>query len=157
MNYNKRNASPFGFKAKKTNEKLLTGKSVRLEYDIQKKDHYERILAYVYTTDGIFLNNEMIKKGYAWTLFKKPNTKYSKVFLASQRYAMSNKLGIWNNWQEKVGVKYLGNIKSKRFHRMDCTFGKQTAYANRIIFQKKWDAFYAGFSPCKKCFLKQNG
>lgn len=157
MNYKKGNASPFGLEAKKTNEKLLSGKSVQLEYDIQKKDHYERILAYVYTTDGIFLNNEMIRKGYAWSLFKRPNTKYSKVFLSSQRYAMSNKLGIWINWQEKDGVKYLGNIKSKRFHRMNCTFGKQTVYANRIIFHKKWDAFYAGFSPCRKCILKQNG
>ncbi|MBW2179568.1 MAG: thermonuclease family protein [Deltaproteobacteria bacterium] len=157
MNYKKGNASPFGFEAKKTNEKLLSGKAIRIEYDIQKKDHYGRILAYVYTADGIFLNNEMIKKGYAWNLFKGPNTKYSKVFLTSQHYAMSNKLGIWNNWQEKDGVKYLGNIKSKKFHHMDCTFGKQIAYANRIIFQKKWDAFYAGFSPCRRCILKQNG
>ncbi|MBW2364743.1 MAG: thermonuclease family protein [Deltaproteobacteria bacterium] len=107
-------ASPFGFEAKKTNEKLLSGKAIRIEYDIQKKDHYGRILAYVYTADGIFLNNEMIKKGYAWNLFKGPNTKYSKVFLTSQHYAMSNKLGIWNNWQEKDGVKYLGNIKISR-------------------------------------------
>lgn len=69
MNFKKGNPSPFGFEAKETNKKLLSGKSIRLEYDIQKEDHFGRILAYVYTADGLFLNNEMIRKGCAWTLF----------------------------------------------------------------------------------------
>lgn len=149
-------AEPFGFEAKTTNEKLLSGKSVRLEYDIEKKDHYGRILAYVYTSDGIFINSEIIKNGYAWTLFKRPNTKHSDELLISQRYAMLNKQGIWSNWKEKKSVKYIGNSNSKRFHLSDCPFGKKISSKNRIIFQKKWDAFYAGFSPCKKCILEKN-
>jgi micrococcal nuclease len=154
INHKTGTAAPFGFEAKKANEKLVSEMTVRLEFDKQQKDHFGRMLAYVYNHDGTFINNELIKKGYAWSLFKRPNTKHDIVLLRSQRYAMSNRLGIWKLWHEKEGFKYIGNKKSKRFHLFDCQFGKKIAFANQIIYQKKWDAFYNGYSPCKKCLLK---
>ncbi|MCJ7772581.1 MAG: thermonuclease family protein, partial [Desulfobacterales bacterium] len=105
-------AEPFGFEAKKINEKLISKKTIRLEYDIQEKDHFGRVLAYVYTRDGTFINKEIIQNGYAWILFKPPNTKHGKELLFSQRDAMNNKLGIWGNLKEKKGTKYIGNVSS---------------------------------------------
>jgi endonuclease YncB( thermonuclease family) len=38
----------------------------RLEFDWQRRDKYNRLLAYVYLLDGTFLNAEIIKQGYGF-------------------------------------------------------------------------------------------
>ncbi len=61
-----------------------------LEFDKVKYDNYNRILAYVYTLDGKFINAEIIKNGYAY-LFPYPSEMNKfKVLLEAQRYAISN-------------------------------------------------------------------
>ncbi len=50
--------------AKNFLRKLIEGKTVRLEYDEEKRDAYGRVLAYVWV-GGTFVNMEMIKNGYA--------------------------------------------------------------------------------------------
>lgn len=147
----------FGLEAKDANQALVSLKTIRLEYDIERKDHYGRILAYVYTSNGTFVNNELIKQGYAWVLYKRPNINHHKEFLVSQRSAMSKCRGIWKHWKEKAGVSYIGNPKSRRFHDMNCPYGNRIALSNRLVFQKKWDAFYAGYAPCKKCIINKTG
>ena len=61
----------FGKEASAFTRKMVEGKAVRLEYDQQRKGKYNRTLAYVYLTDGTFLNAEIIKQGYghAYTAF----------------------------------------------------------------------------------------
>ena len=50
---------------------MVEGKAVKIEYNQQKRDKYNRLLAYVYLTDGTFLNAEIIKQryGHAYTAF----------------------------------------------------------------------------------------
>lgn len=43
-------------------KELVSGLSVRLEYDREKKDKYGRTLAYVYLPDGRCLNEEIIRR-----------------------------------------------------------------------------------------------
>jgi len=38
----------FGKEASEANRKLVDGKTVRLEFDVQQVDRYKRLLAYVY-------------------------------------------------------------------------------------------------------------
>ena len=59
----------FGKEASAFTKKMVEGKSVRLEYDWQRRDIYGRTLAYVYLTDGTFLNAEIIKQGYGHVYF----------------------------------------------------------------------------------------
>ena len=47
-----RTSEPFGDEATKFMKALLDGKVVRLEYDGERKDPYDRTLAYVYLEDG---------------------------------------------------------------------------------------------------------
>ena len=152
IDYDNKKAEPFGYKAKSLNKRLVLGKKVRLELDKEKHDQYGRLLAYVFTKEGIFVNKELIGQGYAYFLFLNPNVKYSKLLLNSQRDAMSAKRGIWGNWQEKEDI-YLGNRRSKRFHHKNCPFGKKIGKSNKKIFARKWDAFWAGFAPSKRCLL----
>ena len=43
----------------------MAGKNVRLGFDVQKRDRYGRLLAYVYLLDGTFVNLELVRQGYA--------------------------------------------------------------------------------------------
>jgi len=143
-------AEPYGYAAKKYNIKLVYRKQVRLEYDRNKKDRYGRLLAYVFLKDGRFVNAVMIREGYAYCLFKKENSKYSDLFLKTQREAMKSNRGIWRKWKE-IGGGYLGNRRSKRFHLKKCAFAKKISRKNRVYFKTKWDAFWAGYAPAKQC------
>ena len=143
-------AEPYGYKAKNYNNKMVLSKMIRLEFDKERYDQYGRLLAYIFLKDGKFVNKAMIEQGYAYLLPRRPNVRYNKVLLQSQRNAMSAKQGIWRNWKEKESG-YLGSRRSKRFHYKTCPFGKRIGKTNKIFFPSKWDAFWAGFAPCKRC------
>jgi micrococcal nuclease len=74
---------------------LVEGKRVRLEFDVEKKDRYERLLAYVYLKDGTFLNAEIVKQGYASLMTYPPNVKYADDFVKLYREARENNRGLW--------------------------------------------------------------
>lgn len=145
-----RPAEPFGATARVYNQKMVLGKQVRLETDQQRFDHYGRVLAYVFLNDGTFVNAKLVAEGYAYCLFKRPNTKYQSRLLEIQRHAMEARKGMWRNWHEEHS-RYLGNKKSRRFHRPNCSFGKRSRQSNQQFFKTQWDAFWAGYAPCKKC------
>jgi endonuclease YncB( thermonuclease family) len=150
IDHENKKAEFFGYEAKKYNKTLVLSKMVRLEFDKETHDRYGRTLAYVFLSNGVFVNNVMIEQGYAYCLSRRPNIKYDQVLLGSQREAMSARRGIWRCRQEKKG-KFWGNRRSKRFHYTTCPFGKRIARANKIVFLRTWDAFWAGYAPCKKC------
>jgi len=143
-------AEPYGYVAKNFNKRMVYLKKIRLAFDKERYDQYGRLLAYVFVKDGTFINKDMLEKGYAYYLPRTPNVKYNAVFLKCQQDAMAAKRGIWYQWREEEGG-YVGNRNSKRFHLKTCPFGKHISPKNRIFFLKKWDAFWAGFAPCKKC------
>lgn len=74
---------------------LVEGKRVSLEFDTEKHDRYERLLAYVYLKDGTFVNAEILKQGYASLMTVPPNVKYVDLFLNLSRQARENKRGLW--------------------------------------------------------------
>ena len=84
----------FGKEASLFTKKMVEGKEVRLEYDWQRRDKYNRLLAYVYLSDGTFLNAEIIKQGYGFAYTKYP-FKYLEDFREYEREARENKKGLW--------------------------------------------------------------
>ena len=146
----RRQAEPFGDAAKKYNQLLVGSQKIRLAFDKERHDRYGRWLAYVFLSNGTFVNNAMIEKGYAYVLPRRPNDQYEQVLLQSQRGAMSKKIGLWGHWKEREG-EYFGSKKSKRFHLNTCPYGKKIGKRNRILFKSKWDAFWSGFAPGKRC------
>jgi len=144
------NAEWFGYKARFINKELVFQKKVRLEYDREKKDRYGRTLAYLYLPNGLFVNAEMIVQGAAFHLYLRPNTKYTSLLVENQREAMLAGRGLWQNWRESK-TEYIGNKKSRRFHLPTCPFAKKIKSTNKVRFSKKWDAFWAGYAPAKRC------
>ncbi|MEW6101027.1 MAG: thermonuclease family protein [Candidatus Omnitrophota bacterium] len=84
-----------GNRAYEFTKKLAEGKRVSLEFDVEKHDRYKRLLAYVYLKDGVFLNAEIVKEGYASLMTFPPNVKYADLFLKLYRQARENKRGLW--------------------------------------------------------------
>lgn len=89
----------FGIEAKKLNRSLVSGRSVRLEFDVVSEDKYGRWLAYVFV-DEIMINLELLKSGYASIYTFPPNIKYFELLLNAQEDAQFNKRGIWGDLEE---------------------------------------------------------
>jgi len=89
--------TPWGKRAKTCIESLMAAAASRisLEYDVVKRDKYGRILAYLWTSDGKMINEEMLLKGYAVLFTIPPNVKYVERFRAAQKEAQQHKTGIW--------------------------------------------------------------
>ncbi len=74
---------------------LVEGKRVRLEFDVEKHDKYNRLLAYVYLQDGTFVNAKIVEEGYASLMTIPPNVKHADLFLQLYRQARENRRGLW--------------------------------------------------------------
>jgi len=90
-----KNEQYYGREATAYAKKLVEGKRVRLEYDIQEQDRYGRVLAYVFLMDSTFVNAELVRHGYANVMTIPPNVKYSELFRKLESEARSKKLGLW--------------------------------------------------------------
>jgi micrococcal nuclease len=148
-------AEPYGDHSKKYLKTRLFRKKVLLELDHEHLDHYNRTLSYVFLSDGTFINEKMLEQGLAYCLPKSPNKRHEKRLLKAQQKAMDSKRGLWKLFVNIPCQSYIGNMNSKRFHEPNCPFGRDTHPKNRVAFSRIWDAFYKGFSPCKKCIVMQ--
>ena len=103
---------PYYGEATRENKRLVDGKKVRLEYDVERTDRYGRTLAYVYAGD-IFVNAELVSNGYAMIYTFPPNVKYYKTFLALQKEAREQKRGLWGLSQQDIESIKGGHKHSK--------------------------------------------
>lgn len=87
----------FGARASAFNERLVGGEHVRLVRDVEKRDRYGRLLAYVYRArDGLFVNAELARLGYARPLTIAPDVRYATHFAALTRDARLAGRGLWS-------------------------------------------------------------
>ncbi len=84
-----------GRKSYEFTRRLVEGKRVRLEFDVEKYDKYGRLLCYVYLKDGTFVNAKIVEAGYASLLTIPPNVKYAHLFRALYKEARDNNRGLW--------------------------------------------------------------
>jgi micrococcal nuclease len=86
---------PGGREATEANRKLVEGQLVNLELDVQERDRYGRLLAYVYVAGDVMVNAELVGNGYAQVMTVPPNVKYQDMLLKRQREARLLQLGLW--------------------------------------------------------------
>lgn len=85
---------PFSTEATRENERLVAGRVVNLEFDVQTQDRYGRLLAYIWVGD-ILINKEIVKNGYAVSETIQPNVKYQDLILKAQEEARTACRGLW--------------------------------------------------------------
>jgi micrococcal nuclease len=89
-----RGAEPGGRAALAANRELVEGRRVRLELDVEERDRYGRLLAYVWTGDRM-VNAELVRRGYAQVMTIPPNVRYQDLFLRLERDARAAGRGLW--------------------------------------------------------------
>ena len=99
INFGK-NPECYAIKAKEFNQKLVDKKEVKIEKDISDKDKYGRLLRYVYfnnesTSSAIFINEYLVRQGYAIVSTYPPDVKYIEDLLLAQKDARENNRGLW--------------------------------------------------------------
>jgi micrococcal nuclease len=87
----------FGKRASAENHRLVDGREVRLVADAEARDRYGRLLAYVYRAgDGLFVNEALVRGGYATTLTIAPNVRFAERFAAVAGQARDAGRGLWS-------------------------------------------------------------
>lgn len=138
-------------------EGLIAGEYVRLEKDVSGTDSYGRLLRYVFLpdedpwTDDIFVNDYMLRNGYATTLLGPPNNRYQQQFVVSREQALMQETGIWGSCDMGVEGDILrqenepplnpdcaikGNISEKGYGRIYLIPGCDNYNRVKIDFRK---------------------
>ena len=89
-----RNPEPLAEAAMEANRRMVEGRRVRLEYDVQAHDRYGRVLAYVYIGERM-VNEELLREGFAQPLTIPPDVKYADRFRAVAAEARRAGRGLW--------------------------------------------------------------
>jgi micrococcal nuclease len=84
----------YGLRASAANAELVEGENVRLEFDAERRDRYGRLLAYVYV-DDLFVNAELLRRGFATTLTIPPNDSFADRFARLEQRAGNAGRGLW--------------------------------------------------------------
>ncbi|HEU4738150.1 MAG TPA: thermonuclease family protein [Solirubrobacterales bacterium] len=84
----------FGPQASAFNHRLVEGRRVRLVFGAERRDVYDRLLAYVYLGDR-FVNAELVRRGLARTLTIPPNDRYAGRFKRLEIAASRAGRGLW--------------------------------------------------------------
>lgn len=77
------------------NRRLVEGRAVRLEYDVQTRDTYGRLLAYVWIGDTL-VNEVLVRDGYAAARSFPPNVRYQERLRAAQQAAQDDRRRLWD-------------------------------------------------------------
>jgi len=76
-------------------EDLILNKEIKLVKDISERDKYNRLLRYIYTKDGIFVNELIVRNGYAKAYLYKPDTTLCPEIQIAENIAKDLNRGIW--------------------------------------------------------------
>lgn len=159
-----------GKEASEATKQLALGKLVKIETDIQARDKYGRLLAYIYLPDGSMLNAELVRKGYAQVSTYPPNVKYQDKFLRLQKASQALKIGLWYSSTKKQVKADVGHSRGsavdadvelsggstvdfihitktgKKYHKVGC---KSLQNSDITISQK--EAIQKGYTSCNLC------
>jgi len=74
---------------------LLEGKTIKILFDQQKQDEKGRLLGQVFIGHDLFINADLVLKGYCQRKTVAPNLEYLSLYQRLEEHARKNKLGIW--------------------------------------------------------------
>ena len=96
----------FGKEASNKNKELVEGKMIRMEKDVSETDKYGRLLRYIWLVEPhatksseLFVNDFLVRQGYAYASTFPPDVAYSKQFVVAQQEARENNRGLWSMCQ----------------------------------------------------------
>ncbi|WP_139998141.1 thermonuclease family protein [Paenibacillus paridis] len=98
---------PFGPEASAYTKQVLTeSQEVRLTFDKELNDQYDRTLAIVELKDGRILNELLLEEGLAKVLIVEPNVKMENAYKQLEQQAKVAKKGLWSNSDESTHTEF---------------------------------------------------
>lgn len=146
----------FGSQASAKNRELVEGKNIYLEKDVSEVDKYGRLLRYVFV-DGLFVNDFLIREGYAYASSYPPDIKYQNQLRQAQLEAQQQNRGLWSQCQNQnssatiynmEGCQIKGNISSsseKIYH-----LPGQRYYDRTVIDEGKGERWFCSEDEAQK-------
>lgn len=152
----------------------LLNKDIYLEFDVQQRDKYGRLLAYVYYKDGIMFNKTLLENGYAKIATYPPNVKYVEDFRkisheeTKKTYTSNNNTNNTssskknstttntnhnnnNSNKESNGNYYIkGNKNSMIYHLPGQRDYNKISPKNIVWFRSEEEAIAAGYRKAKR-------
>jgi micrococcal nuclease len=113
-----RRAEPLGDVAHQRLQQLLQGKQVYLEFDQQRRDKYQRLLAHITLEDGTNINEILLREGLARALFLQPNMLHLQDYYRVEAEAMAARHGIWSRPEFQILPASRAEACLKRFCRL---------------------------------------
>lgn len=154
---------PYGKEASNYTRSQLEGKTVYIEKDVQERDKYGRLLAYVWMDQPAAISGQEIRSklfnarllldGYARIMTLPPNVKYVDHFVVFQKEAREGNKGLWgpevpNQVPRNQGQNTTVYITrtGKKYHREGCVSLERSQIP--ISLQ---EAKANGYGPCSVC------
>lgn len=156
-----------------TKRALSAGQTVFLERDVEERDRYGRLLAYVWLEEPTsvdetairlhMLNARLALDGYAQQMTVQPNSKYAEYFREFVGEARAQETGLWGLEPESDSAgsegtnivpsdsAYIGNRNTKKFHKPACSSVGEMNPSNKVPLRSRTDAIAGGFVPCGRC------
>lgn len=160
----------YGLEASKYTTSQLNGKKVFLEKDVEERDKYGRLLAYVWLLQPVTddekevrekqFNAKLLLDGYGQLMTVPPNVKYVDYFTAFQTEARDANKGLWGievsapveqSSASAEAEKFVASASSNKYHYPDCRWAKKIKPSNLIEFDSPDEARKSGYVPCKVC------
>jgi micrococcal nuclease len=85
----------YGEQAGRYAQQRLSGRTVGLAFDSERRDRYGRLLAYAYVMDELF-NLTLVRFGLALADPVEPNTSMAGSFSRAQQEARAARRGLWS-------------------------------------------------------------
>ncbi len=139
----------FGREASLKNKELVEGKSVRLEKDVSETDKYGRLLLYVYLVNeksepSIFINDYLVRQGYAHSSSYPPDVKYQERFRQAEAEARQNNRGLWANCTDGTNQQSAVSSQSTSFESGSngCTIKGNISSSGEKIYHLPGQRYY---------------
>jgi len=139
------------------NRVLVEGKEVRLVKDVSERDHYDRLLRYVYV-GNVFVNARLVEDGNARAKDYPPDSKHAAEFAELEQQAKAARKGCWVESTEPLTGQsdyFIGNRKNNKLHNLAhgaCRgYVSRVSEGNKVLFSSEAEANAAGYYACFRC------
>jgi len=112
-----------------TCEKIKNATNIEIEYEDEKTDKYGRSLGWIWV-DNSLLQKELIENGLGEVAYIYGNYKYTGILCETQKNAITNKIGIWEDGTRKEG--YCSTLKNEKQENSEKEKTKEQKNYNEI-------------------------
>ena len=112
---------PMAQESKRRLQKLIAGNKGRLglQFDGQRFDRYERLLAHPFLADGRNLTEQLLAEGMGMQIVIPPNDKYIECYQKAERGARVAVRGVWSETRFAVIPAHTWNRSRQGFQRVE--------------------------------------